>query len=148
MTDPVRLVLIAEDDPDDRALIGDALAAAGVCATAYVNDGQQLLDYLDQVYTNCEGAAPSATPSLILVDLNMPCMGGLAAIRQIRSDARSNNVPLVVLSTSNAPGEIRRAYESGASSYIVKPSSYKILVEIMRTLDQYWLKTVSLPKPL
>lgn len=142
-----KLILIAENDPDDRALIGDALADAGVLATAYVNDGQELLDYLDQVYANCDGTTLAATPSLILVDLNMPCLGGLAAIRQIRSDARSNNVPLVVLSTSNAPGDIRRAYESGASSYIVKPSSYQILVDVMRTLDQYWLRTVSLPKP-
>lgn len=147
MTDPVRLVLIAENDPDDRALIGDALSEAGIHATAYVNDGQELLDFLDQVYAGREEGRLRAMPSLILVDLNMPRIGGLAAIRQIRSDTRSNYAPIVVLSTSNAPGDIRRAYEHGASSYIVKPNSYQTLVEVMRTLDRYWLKTVSLTKP-
>ena len=147
MNDFARLVLVAEDDPDDRALIGDALADAGICATAFVHDGQELLDYLEKVYASRDAPERMATPCLILVDLNMPCVDGLAAIRQIRGDIRSNCVPLVVLSTSSAPGDIRRAYESGASAYVVKPNSYRRLVEVMRTLDQYWFKTVALPKP-
>lgn len=147
MPDQPRLVLIAEDDSDDRALIGDALADAGVRATAYVKDGQELLDYLDQACNTQDASGRTATPSLILVDLNMPRLGGHAAIRQIRNDPRTHAVPMVVLTTSSAPGDIRRAYENGANSYIVKPSSYRDLVDIMRALDQYWFRTVVLPKP-
>ena len=147
MNDNLRHVLIAEDDPDDRALIGDALIDAGIHATSYVKDGQELLDYLDRAYGSGNLAGFTTKPSLILIDLNMPRVDGLAAIRQIRSDPRFRGVPLVVLSTSNAPAEIRRAYEDGASSYIVKPSNYEALVDIMRAIDQYWFKTASLPKP-
>lgn len=147
MNDNFRHVLIAEDDPDDRALIGDALIDAGIHATSYVKDGQELLDYLDRACSSGDLAGFTTKPSLILIDLNMPRVGGLAAIRQIRSDPSFRGVPLVVLSTSNAPSEIRRAYEDGASSYIVKPSNYQALVDIMRAIDQYWFKTASLPKP-
>jgi CheY-like chemotaxis protein len=148
MPDHPRLVLIAEDDSDDRALIGDALADAGVRSTAYVNDGQELLDYLDQACNTHDAFGRAATPSLILVDLNMPRVGGHAAIRQIRNDPRTHAVPLVVLTTSSAASDISRAYENGANSYIVKPSSYRELVDIMRALDQYWFRTVSLPQPV
>lgn len=147
MNDNFRHVLIAEDDPDDRALIGDALIDAGFHAPDYVKDGQELLDYLERADSNGDQTRFPIRPSLILIDLNMPRVDGLAAIRQIRSDPRFRGLPLVVLSTSNAPEEIRRAYEDGASSYIVKPSHYQALVDIMRAIDQYWFKTASLPKP-
>ncbi len=146
MNDNARLVLIAEDDGDDRVLINDALNDVGIHTTAYVNDGQELLEYLDQAFPSDGATGRAATPCLIVVDLNMPRMGGHAAIQHIRSDPRTQSVPLVVLTTSSAPGDIARAYGSGTNSYIVKPSSYKELVEIMRTLDQYWFKTVALPK--
>lgn len=139
------VVIIAEDDPDDRLLIRDALKQACHSVTViFVQDGAEMLDYLHHrgKYTD-KKTAP--LPELVLLDLNMPKVGGLEVLEEIKSDPALRSIPVVVLTTSRSPEHVARSYELGGNGFITKPGSYSELVSIMETLDRYWFKTVKLP---
>lgn len=140
------IVIIAEDDPDDRLLIQDALmeAAREVVDIVFVEDGVELLDYL---HRRGRYAAPGAArhPELVILDLNMPKKGGLEVLEEIKRDEALRLIPVVVLTTSRAPEHVSRSYELGGNGYITKPDSYKELVELMTNLERYWFQTVRLP---
>lgn len=139
------VVIIAEDDPDDRLLIKDALREAVKSVDVYfVQDGAEMLDYLHRKgkYQD-EAAAPQ--PELVLLDLNMPKKSGLEVLQEIKTDPALRTIPVVVLTTSRAPEHIARSYELGGNGYITKPSTYSELVEMMASLDRYWFQTVQLP---
>jgi CheY-like chemotaxis protein len=138
-------ILMAEDDEDDRLMIMEALAEAGVhsrieCA----GNGEELLEMLSLRGPAAERAA-SAPPAFILLDLNMPRLDGRETLGIIRQREELKKIPVIVFTTSNAADDIARSYETGANSYILKPSSYAAMVGIMKTLKSYWLETVSLP---
>ena len=105
-------------------------------------DGEELMHYLRR-----EGrfADPddSSRPDLILLDLNMPKMGGEEALEAIRSDPELKRIPVVVLSTSLEPGDVHRSYNLGANSYITKPESFEGLTAVMKALASYWSEIVT-----
>lgn len=138
-------ILMADDDADDRLLATEAFAAAAVRGELrFVRDGDELLDYLRRRGTYASpGAAP--TPAFILLDLNMPRKDGREALAEIKSDPKLCAIPVVVLTTSRASTDVRRTYELGASTYVVKPDAFGSLVEVMRTLAKYWLEIAILP---
>jgi len=139
------IILYAEDDPEDFMLTKEALEEAPLCNDLRrVEDGQELLDYLRREGPYDEDNAP--WPVLILLDLNMPRKGGRQAIQEIKADPQLRHIPLVVLTTSRGEEEVFRSYELGASSFITKPVTFEGLVEAMKTLQRYWLKTVQLPE--
>lgn len=139
-------MIIAEDDPDDRLLIKDAIKEAGQekIEVDFVQDGAELLDYLHRrgSYT---GAAHTAQPELVMMDLNMPRKGGLEALEEIKLDPALRAIPVVVLSTSHSPEHIARSYELGGAGFLTKPGSFTELVELMRSVEVYWFRTVRLP---
>lgn len=137
-------ILVADDDPDDRMLLQDALEESEVDGQIqFVKNGQELLDFLRaSVERDASGAA---RPALVLLDLNMPRKDGREALREIKSDARLRSTPVVVLTTSKAEEDVVGCYNSGANSYIVKPMSFEGLVEVVNTLGSYWGGTVRLP---
>jgi two-component system response regulator len=138
-------ILMAEDDPDDRLLISDAFKEVRFSDNLrFVEDGEELLDYLRQKnkYHSLETAP---RPGLILLDLNMPKKDGRQALLEIKSDPNFQQIPVVVLSTSNAREDILECYAIGASSYISKPALFEDLVGIVRNLANYWLEMVELP---
>lgn len=139
----VNTVLIAEDDPDDRMLIRDALEDSRLLSDQYfVQDGEELLEFLRQ-----EGRYAGGTPrpEVILLDLNMPRKDGREALQEIKSDPNLRRIPVIVFTTSKAEEDIIKSYDLGASSYISKPSSYESLIELLRTFGRYWFEVVSLP---
>jgi CheY-like chemotaxis protein len=139
------VVIIAEDDPDDRMLIEDAInQACRTIAVKFVQDGNDLLDYLCHrgKYSN---PALSPQPELVLLDLNMPKMGGMEVLAEIKRDIRLRSIPVVVLTTSRSPEQIALASRLGANGFITKPPSFNELVSIMETLNRYWFQTVRLP---
>jgi CheY-like chemotaxis protein len=139
-------ILICDDDEDDQALTKQALEDAHISnALMFVEDGEQLLDYLNQrgVYAGEKGLAPR--PGLILLDLNMPRMDGREALQRIKSDPALRDIPIVVLSTSSADQDIVRSYQMGVNSFITKPVTFTGLVEAMNVLGRYWLEIVELP---
>jgi len=110
-----------------------------------VADGVELLDYLHQ-RGRFAGRDPAPRPGLILLDLNMPRMDGREAIGEIRKSPDLCTIPIVVLTTSRAEEDIFRTYELGVNSFITKPVSFESLVEITKSLSQYWFEIVELPK--
>ena len=139
------VLLMAEDDADDRLLVKEALEESRVLNDLYfVEDGEQLLEYLRREGRYAEAdAAPR--PGLILLDLNMPRMDGREALRAIKADPDLRRIPIVVMTTSKAEEDIFRSYDLGASSYITKPVTFERLVELMKTLGHYWIEFVELP---
>lgn len=138
-------ILMAEDDEDDRLLTEQAFAECKLQnSLVFVEDGEQLLDYLHRrgEYTD---PARSPRPGLILLDLNMPRKDGRQALVEIKADPSLRRIPVVILTTSKAEEDILRSYNLGASSYITKPVTFSSLVEILKALDRYWFQIVNLP---
>lgn len=139
------VILMADDDADDRLLARDALAECQLAGDLhFVENGEELLDYLQRrgKYTQ---TSDSPRPGLILLDLNMPRKDGREALREIKSDPALRTIPVVVLTTSKADTDIGRIYELGANSFISKPVSFDSLVEVMKVIGRYWFETVELP---
>ena len=139
-------ILVCDDDEDDRLLTQQALEDAHISnSVRFVEDGEQLLDYLYQrgAYAGEDGKAPR--PGLILLDLNMPKMDGREALKTIKEDQSLCDIPVVVLSTSHLDEDIARSYQLGVNSFITKPVTFSGLVEAMNVLGRYWLEIVELP---
>ncbi len=138
-------ILIADDDSDDRLLMKRLLKQSRLYNDLrFVEDGEELLDYLHQRGPySAAGAAPR--PGLILLDLNMPKISGREALAEIKTDPNLRTIPIVVLTTSKAQQEIYRSYDLGANSFITKPVNFEAMVEIMRAVTSYWFSIVELP---
>ena len=139
------VILMADDDADDRLLTQEALKESRVINDLrFVEDGEELMEYLflRGKYANGE-IAPR--PGLILLDLNMPRKDGREALREIKGDPNLRRIPVVVMTTSKTEEDIFRSYDLGASSFITKPVTFAGLVELMRTMGQYWIEFVELP---
>ncbi len=142
---PVRYLLVADDDEDDRRLIADALHEShDRIAIQFVRDGRELLNYLKNQgpYAGNEAAV---RPDIVLLDLNMPVMNGRDALSAMKADPTLREIPVVVVSTSNSEEDVRTCYGLGANSYIAKPSGYRDLVDAMARLRAFWLETAELP---
>lgn len=135
-------ILMADDDPDDRAMAEEALRENRVSNDLrFVEDGEKLMAFLHR-----EGEyADAPTPGLILLDLNMPRMGGLEALAEIKRDPQLKRIPVVILTTSKAEEDMLRGYDLGAASYISKPVTFAGLVELMQAIGRYWIEFVELP---
>lgn len=147
MTDAARsiTILMADDDPDDRLLAAEAMRESRVANDLrFVEDGEQLLDYLRRRGPWADPAS-SPRPGVVLLDLNMPRMDGREALAAIKADPDLRRIPVVVLTTSRAEADVLRSYDLGANSFITKPVTFGGLVDAMRVLGRYWIEIVELP---
>lgn len=138
-------MLLAEDDYDDRYLISEALDESGVENQLYiVENGEDLLDYLKNrgKYVDKE---EYPRPGLILLDLNMPLMDGREALAKIKDDPDLKRIPIVVLTTSQAEDDIQETYGLGITGFITKPMTFSGLVDVMKSVGNYWFQSVTLP---
>ena len=138
-------ILCAEDDPEDRMLIEDAMEDSRLVNDLhFVEDGEQLMDYLYHrgKYTELSNVP---LPGLILLDLNMPKKDGREALEEIKADPDLRRIPIVVLTTSKAEEDILRTYDMGVSGFVVKPVTLETLVSIMKTMSKYWFEIVEPP---
>lgn len=138
-------ILVADDDPDDRVLVKDALEESRLANALYfVKDGEELMEYLHRRGAY-QDAGLSPRPGLILLDLNMPRKDGREALREIKSDPALRSIPIIVLTTSKAEEDICRTYDLGVNSFITKPVTFDSFVEVIQVLGRYWFEVVELP---
>lgn len=139
-------ILLADDDVDDCMLARDALAESRLANDLHmVSDGEELMDYLLR-RGQYAAFADSPRPGLILLDLNMPKMDGREALKEIKSHPSLRQIPIVMLTTSQAEEDIYRTYDLGANSFITKPVMFESLVKVMKDLGNYWFEIVELPE--
>ena len=139
------LILMADDDAEDRMMMADAFVESHLdIPLRFVEDGEQLMDYLLHcgVYTN---PASAPCPGLILLDLNMPKKDGWKALQEIKNNPSLRCIPVVILTTSKAPQDVDRSYDSGVNAFITKPVTFTGLVEVVTILGKYWFEIVDLP---
>lgn len=142
---PAIVILIAEDDPDDRELLTEAFVqVASAVELRFVDNGEELLLHLGHRPAP-DRSREHPVPGLILLDLNLPGMDGRETLRRLRADERWRRIPVVVLSTSSSQDEIDQAYALGANSFITKPARMGELIRVVNGLCEYWLDTVQLP---
>lgn len=138
------IILMADDDPDDRMLMKEALEENDVPHYIdFVVDGAELLDYL---HKRGKFVNQPVRPNLIILDLNMPKVDGREALGYIKSHAELKRIPVVILTTSKAEEDIAKAYDLGVNSFICKPVRFEELVDVAREIGKYWFNTVALPR--
>lgn len=131
-----------EDNPGDVRLTREALKSGEVAVNLNVaRDGVEALDFLRRRGTFA--AAP--VPDLILLDLNLPRKNGREVLSEIKSDPELRRIPVLVMTTSRADQDINRAYSLNANCYITKPMDLDEFLRIVRSIEDFWLKTVTLP---
>lgn len=140
------IILMADDDADDRVLARDALQESRVINELhFVEDGEELMDYLLHRKRYADPAS-APRPSLILLDLNMPRKDGREALQEIKSHPELRRIPVVILTTSKAGEDVYRSYDLGANSFITKPVTFNGLVHLMKSIGCYWIEFVELPE--
>jgi two-component system response regulator len=135
-------ILLVEDSPSDAELTVEALAAAKVRnRLSIVQDGVKALEFLYR-----KGAyADAPRPDLILLDLNLPRKDGREVLVEIKADKDLKNIPVVVLTTSQAEEDVFRAYSAHANCYITKPVDFRKFMEVVKAIESFWLTVVKLP---
>ena len=139
-------VLLVEDDPNDVELALHALRAENVANRVEVaRDGEEALDFLF-----CRGAYKersfSEPPRLVLLDLKLPKVDGLQVLKEIKADARTQFIPVVIMTSSREENDLTEAYQLGTNSYIRKPVDFDQFRKIVKQAGLYWL-VVNLPPP-
>ena len=134
-----KFVLLVEDNPDDVELTIRAFKKSNLLNDVIVaNDGIEALECLEGT-GKFEGRDKNHLPSLILLDLKMPRMGGLEVLQKIRSDEHLKLIPVVILTSSKEEQDVLNGYSLGANSYIRKPVDFNQFMEATRQLGLYWL---------
>ena len=133
-------LLLVEDNEDDAFLMIRAIKGAGIDADCLhvARDGKEALDYIFG-RGNFVDRKQFPAPSLVLLDLKLPQVSGFEVLSAVREQGESRAVIMVVLTSSNHPSDIRKSYQLGANSYVVKPGSFEKLAEFARTLKEYWI---------
>jgi len=144
MPDRELIILLAEDDEGHAYLVQENLREAGLRnQVVHVTDGQAALDYVF-----CTGPYQERKPNgplLLLLDINMPRVDGVEVLRRLKADPKTSELPVIMLTTTDDPREVKRCYEIGCSSYVTKPVEYDRFVEAIRRLGLF-LAIVQVPR--
>jgi CheY-like chemotaxis protein len=133
MSDEAVDILMVEDNPNDAELALYAFRKNKLAnRIQVVSDGVEALDFL----ASC---APGKFPRLILLDLKLPRVDGLEALRQIKAEPEMRKLPVVVLTSSFQERDIEECYNLGVNSYLVKPIDFDKFLELAGILGMYWL---------
>ena len=134
---PQKTVLMADDDAEDCWLATEAFAESGANAAFFcVLDGIELMDHLSE-HSRSEA---KRLPDLILLDLNMPQKDGRQALVEIKAEPDLQDIPIVILTTSEEQEDVDLTLKAGAESFITKPATFDEWVEMMKSLAESWLR--------
>jgi two-component system response regulator len=138
-------ILLVEDNPADIQITKRALRDSSMpVELIVVRDGQEAVDYLFRQGSHASSAG-WRKPDLILLDLNLPRLTGREVLQRVRATELLRLVPVVVLSTSNRREDVEELYATGANTYIAKPQDFARFVEVLQTIQRYWLDHALLP---
>jgi CheY-like chemotaxis protein len=135
-------VLLVEDNPGDVRLTQEALKDGRVLVNLTVaSDGVEAMDIL-----NRRGGRENATrPDLILLDLNLPRKNGREVLEEIKADEDLKRIPVIVMTTSKAEQDIHKVYNLNANCYVTKPVDLDEFLDVVRSIEDFWLTIVTLP---
>ncbi len=137
------IVLLVEDDPGDQKLVKISLKNQRIAnELRIVNSGEEALDFL---YHRGKYSNESPRPYLIMLDLNMPGMGGKEFLRWIKSDDHLKKIPVVILTTSDSEQDVLESYTLQASGYVKKPVDLGAFKDVMKEIGEYWFELCKLP---
>lgn len=135
-------ILLVEDSPGDVRLTQEALKEGKVRNTLHVvQDGVDALAFLRRE----EGFEDVPRPDLVLLDLNLPRLDGREVLKEMKGDDRLKAIPVVVLTTSTADEDVLRVYDLSGNCYIPKPVEYQRFLDVVRSIEEFWLTVVRLP---
>jgi CheY-like chemotaxis protein len=143
MSDPAPILLVEDNDADVELALRAFKRRRISNPIAVARDGEEALDY---IHRRGVFAAGAPTPGVILLDLRLPKVDGLDVLKELKAHPVYRHVPVVVLTTSAEDRDIKRSYELGAASYIVKPVEYEKFREVVERIDLYWIVT-NVPYP-
>lgn len=137
-------ILLVEDNEGDVVLTLEALKEAKLKnKISVVRDGEQAMEFLYK-----EGRfAFEDVPQLILLDINLPKMDGKEVLNRIKTDPHLKKIPVVILTTSSSEKDILEAYNNHANCYITKPVDLNKFIDVIHTIEDFWISIVQLPKP-
>lgn len=137
-------ILLVEDNIGDVRLIREALKDAKVRNNLHVvKDGVEAMALLRK-----EGAHASAPrPDLILLDLNLPRMDGREVLAAMKQDEAFRQIPVVMLTTSQAEQDVFESYRLGANAYVTKPVDFEQFLKVVKSIQEFWLEIVKLARP-
>jgi two-component system response regulator len=139
-------ILLVEDSPSDAKLTMRALQKNHLCNNiVHLSDGAEALDFVFARGKYAERNIEHA-PKIILLDLNMPKVGGLEVLREIKGDERTRRIPVVVMTSSKEDSDILASYDLGVNSYVVKPIGFENFSKAVTELGMYWLLVNQEPK--
>jgi CheY-like chemotaxis protein len=138
-------ILLVEDDPGDVLMTREAFEDNQVATTLHVvSDGAEALAFLRK-----EGEHDGApTPDLVLLDLNLPRVDGREVLAAVKEDEELRQIPIVVLTTSEAEEDVLRSYALHANAYVTKPVDFERFIEVVRKIDDFFVGVVRLPGPV
>ena len=144
MASPPIDILLVEDNPGDVELTREALHDSKVhMRLSVVHDGVEALRFLRR-----EGVhAGAPRPDLILLDLNLPRKDGRGVLAEVKADPELRQIPVVILTSSQAEQDILKAYELHANCYVTKPVDLDQFITIVRSIEHFWFTIVKLPRP-
>jgi CheY-like chemotaxis protein len=141
---PVKILLV-EDHLQDIEITRRAFAKGRMKnELIVVRDGQEALDYLEH-QGKYSHSASSPRPGMILLDLNLPKIGGMAVLQQIKKDEALKLIPVIVLTASPREEDVVGAYRLGVNTYIQKPVEFEVFMRIVNAIQEYWVNVASLP---
>jgi CheY-like chemotaxis protein len=133
------VILLADDDPNDILLVQRAFQKLNLAnPLQVVRDGEEAVDYLSG-HLQYADRDRFPLPVLLLLDLKMPRKSGFEVLQWLRQQPGLKRLPVVVLTSSNQHPDINEAFDLGANSYLVKPGGFDTLLELVKSLEMYWL---------
>ncbi|MFZ5876697.1 MAG: response regulator [Nitrospirota bacterium] len=150
MTTDVRpvTILLVEDNLQDIEITKRAFAKGRVRNDLLVvRDGEEALDYLYR-RGKFQDPASSPRPGMILLDLNLPKVGGLEVLQRIKQDDSLKSIPVIVLTVSQREQDVVRSYDLGVNTYIQKPVEFENFMRVVNTVHEYWVLIATLPPPV
>ncbi len=134
-------ILLVEDSPSDVRLIREALTQAPLeVQITLARDGVEAMDYLRQTE-----AGLVKRPDIILLDLNLPRKNGREVLAEVKTDPNLKQIPVLIMTSSKADEDIMQAYSLNANCYIAKPADLQEYVDVVRSIENFWLRTATLP---